>query len=399
MMNWLSRRWIPNHEQVQDPVVRRQYGYLCGGMGIVLNLLLCIGKLAAGTLCGSIAITADAFNNLSDAGSSLVTLLGFKLAGQKPDMDHPFGHGRMEYISGLIVALLILLMGFELGKSSVEKIIHPQPVEFSWVSVAILACAIGVKLYMAAYNRAIGKRIQSAAMLATAADSLSDSAATGAVLLCALLGHWTSWNMDGWAGVLVAVLILRAGYGAARDTISPLLGQAPDPELVERIQALVMSFPDICGVHDLMVHDYGPGRLMISLHAEVPADGDLLALHDTIDCAEQALRDSFACQAVIHMDPIDTNDARVCETRTGLEALVKQLDSRATIHDLRMVTGPTHTNVIFDVACPFDVPLSNEQVQEKMRQLVRQLDSSYCAVVTVDRVTALPPETRREQKQ
>lgn len=395
MITFLSRRLIPNREQVQDAAVRRSYGYLCGGLGIFLNLLLCIGKLIAGTLCGSIAITADALNNLSDAGSSMVTLLGFKLAGQKPDMDHPYGHGRMEYISGLIVAMLILLMGFELGKSSIEKIVQPEPVEFSWISVVILVCAIGVKLYMAAYNRAIGKKIQSAAMLATAADSLSDSAATGAVLLCSLLGHWLHWNIDGWAGALVAVLILRAGYGAAKDTVSPLLGQAPDPALVGEIEKTVLSFPEICGVHDLLVHDYGPGRLSISLHAEVPADGDLLALHDTIDCAEQALRDRFACQAVIHMDPIDTNDALVCQTRAQMEQLVKQLDSRATVHDLRMVTGPTHTNVIFDVACPFDVPLTNEQVQAKMRELVRGLDDSYCAVVTVDRVTAMPGDRRK----
>lgn len=395
MITFLSRRFIKNPEQVQDASVRRSYGYLCGGVGIFLNLLLCIGKLIAGALSGSIAITADAMNNLSDAGSSMVTLLGFKLAGQKPDMDHPYGHGRMEYISGLIVAMLILLMGFELGKSSIEKILQPEAVEFSWLSAGVLACAIVVKLYMASYNRSIGKKIQSAAMLATAADSLSDSAATGAVLLCSLLGHWLQWNIDGWAGVFVAALILRAGYGAAKDTISPLLGQAPDPALVGEIETLVLSFPDICGVHDLLVHDYGPGRLMISLHAEVPANGDLLALHDTIDCAEQALRDNFACQAVIHMDPIDTDDALVCNTRLQMEQLVKQLDSRATVHDLRMVTGPTHTNVIFDVACPFDVPLTNEQIQAKMRELVRQLNGNYCAVVTVDRVSAMPAESQK----
>lgn len=386
MISLLSRWFIPDRDQTQDPQVRRQYGYLCGGLGIALNLLLFLGKFIAGSLCGSIAITADAFNNLSDAGSSLVTLLGFKLAGQKPDTEHPYGHGRMEYVSGLIVAMLILLMGFELAKTSIEKIVSPEPVEFRWVSVGILLCAIAVKLYMAAYNRAVGKRIQSAAMKATAADSLSDCAATAAVLLSSLLGHWCNVALDGWAGILVAVLILRAGYGAAKDTVSPLLGQAPDPALVQSIQELVLSFPEIRGVHDLMVHDYGPGRLMISLHAEVPADGDLLALHDTIDCAEQALRDNFGCQAVIHMDPIDTNDETVCRVREQMEQLVRLLDPRVTVHDLRMVAGPTHTNVIFDVACPFDLKLTDEQVRAAVKDLVRRLDGNYFAVVTVDRV-------------
>ncbi len=388
MVTFLARLLIPGHEQVNDPAVRRKYGVLCGGVGIALNVLLFLGKLFAGTLSGSIAITADAFNNLSDAGSSLVTILGFKLAGQKPDPDHPFGHGRMEYLSGLVVAMLILLMGFELLKSSFDKILHPEAVEFSWLSVAILAAGIACKLYMSRYNRAVGEKIHSAAMRATAADSLSDSISTAAVLLATLAGHFFRWNIDGWVGLAVALFILYAGCNAAKDTIDPLLGQAPDPELVGKVEETVLGFAPIQSIHDMIIHDYGPGRLMISLHAEVPADGDLLAMHDTIDLAEQALRDRFGCDAVIHMDPIVTNDQQVVQLRTKMSQLVQVLDPRITVHDFRMVTGPTHTNLIFDAACPFDLKLTDGEIRRQITAMVELLEGSYKAVVTVDRIYA-----------
>ena len=388
MVTFLSRWLIQDYDRPEDPEVRRKYGVLCGSVGIGLNLLLFLAKFFAGTISGSIAITADAFNNLSDAGSSLVTIVGFKLAGQKPDPSHPFGHGRMEYLSGLAVSVLILLMGFELLQSSVDKIRHPAAIEFSWLSVVILLLGIAGKLYMAYYNRAVGNKINSAAMKATAADSLSDSISTAAVLAATLIAHFFSVNIDGWVGVAVACFIQYAGYNAARDTIDPLLGQAPDPELVTDVEKTVLSFPPIQSIHDMIVHDYGPGRLMISLHAEVPADGDLLEMHDTIDLVEQTLREKFHCDAVIHMDPIVTNDEQVLKMRSKMHQLVQVIDKRITVHDFRMVTGPTHTNLIFDVACPFDLKQSDEEVKRQVEEIVDLLDGNYNAVVTVDRIYA-----------
>ena len=388
MVTFLSRWLIRDYDRPEDPEVRRKYGVLCGCVGIGLNILLFLAKFFAGTISGSIAITADAFNNLSDAGSSLVTIVGFKLAGQKPDPSHPFGHGRMEYLSGLAVSVLILLMGFELLQSSVDKIRAPEPIEFSWLSVVILLLGIAGKLYMSYYNRAVGNKINSAAMKATAADSLSDSISTTAVLAATLIAHFFSVNIDGWVGVAVACFILYAGYNAARDTIDPLLGQAPDPELVADVEKTVLSFPPIQSIHDMIVHDYGPGRLMISLHAEVPADGDLLEMHDTIDLVEQTLREKFHCDAVIHMDPIVTNDEQVLKMRGKMCQLVQVIDKRITVHDFRMVTGPTHTNLIFDVACPFDVKQADADIKRQVEEIVDLLDGNYNAVVTVDRIYA-----------
>ena len=388
MVTLLSKWLIPGHEQVTDPEVRRKYGVLCGAVGIALNLLLFLAKFFAGTISGSIAITADAFNNLSDAGSSLVTIVGFKLAGQKPDPDHPFGHGRMEYLSGLVVSMLILLMGFELLKSSVSKICFPEPIEFSWISVVILVLGIGGKLYMSRYNGKIGAKINSAAMKATAADSLSDCISTTAVLAATLIAHFFSVNIDGWVGLAVAGFILFAGFKSAKETIDPLLGQAPDPELVAQIEETVLQYPPIQSIHDLVVHDYGPGRMMISLHAEVPADGDLLTMHDTIDLVEQTLRDQFRCDAVIHMDPIVTDDAEVLRMRGKMNQLVQVIDRRITVHDFRMVTGPTHTNLIFDVAAPFDVKLEDNEIRRQVEEIVSLLDGNYNAVVTIDRIYA-----------
>ena len=388
MVTFLSRWLIQDYDRPEDPEVRRKYGVLCGSVGIGLNLLLFLAKFFAGTISGSIAITADAFNNLSDAGSSLVTIVGFKLAGQKPDPSHPFGHGRMEYLSGLAVSVLILLMGFELLQSSVDKIRHPAAIEFSRLSVVILLLGIAGKLYMSYYNRSVGNKINSAAMKATAADSLSDSISTAAVLAATLIAHFFHVNIDGWVGVAVACFILYAGYNAARDTIDPLLGQAPDPELVTDVEKTVLSFPPIQSIHDMIVHDYGPGRLMISLHAEVPAVGDLLEMHDTIDLVEQTLREKFHCDAVIHMDPIVTNDEQVLKMRSKMHQLVQVIDKRITVHDFRMVTGPTHTNLIFDVACPFDLKQSDEEVKRQVEEIVDLLDGNYNAVVTVDRIYA-----------
>ena len=384
MISLLAKWLIPNRDKVENSEVRRAWGSLCGFMGIALNLLLFAGKLAAGALSGSIAVTADAFNNLSDAGSSVVTLLGFRLAGKKPDADHPFGHGRMEYVSGLAVAGLILLMGAELAKSSVEKILRPESVSFSWLAAAILLVSIGVKVYMYLYNKAVGKKIRSAAMAATASDSLSDAAATAAVLLAMLVGHWSGVQLDGWTGLLVALFILWSAVQAAWDTVSPLLGQSPDPLLVKEIEELVMAHDAVVGVHDLVVHDYGPGRRIISLHAEVPADGQVLALHDVIDNIEAELSRKLHCEAVIHMDPVVVGDPQVDALHEKVAALVRTIDPRITIHDFRIVPGATHTNLIFDAVIPFDERLTRPQVAAQICQLVQGLDGRYRAVVKIE---------------
>ena len=384
MIEFLARVFIRHRDTLSPSALRQAYGQLCGAVGIGLNLLLFAGKLFAGTISGSIAITADAFNNLSDAGSSLVTLLGFRLAGRKPDPEHPFGHGRMEYISGLAVAGLILLMGVELGKSSLKKILSPEEIVSSPLVLAILAVSVAVKLYMFYYNRSIGRKIKSAAMSATATDSLSDAVSTTAVLIATLVGQFTGLNIDGWVGLLVALFILFSAYKAAKETLSPLLGQTPDPEFVDRIEQIVLSYPEVLNIHDLIVHDYGPGRMMISLHAEVSADGDLLQLHDVIDNAEHRLKKELGCMAVIHMDPIITNDAHTDALRMAVAEKVKSIDPRLTIHDFRTVSGPTHTNLIFDVVVPYDVKLTADEVRRRIGALVKELDENYFAVVQVD---------------
>ena len=384
MVTLLGRLFI-RQEGREESEVRKAYGILCGAVGIFFNILLFAGKFFAGTLSGSIAITADAFNNLSDAGSSVVTLLGFQLAGQKPDPEHPFGHGRMEYLSGLVVSMLILLMGVELGKSSLEKILHPEEVEFSPLIVGILCASIAVKLYMFLYNKRIGKKLGSTAMEATAMDSLSDCVATTAVLAATLVGHFTGLRIDGWCGIVVACFILWSGIGAARDTLNPLLGTPPTAEFVGRIRDLVMAHKGIIGIHDLIVHDYGPGRVMISLHAEVSASENVLELHDEIDNVETELREKLGCEAVIHMDPIVTDDGITEETRERVAALIHCIDDDINIHDFRMVSGPTHTNLIFDAVVPFGFRLSDEEVEKKIKAAVRALDGNYYAVVKVER--------------
>lgn len=388
MTDWLVQRCIRRPEDGSDPAVRQAYGLLSGGVGIVLNLLLSAGKFVAGVLTGSIAVTADAFNNLSDAGSSVVTLVGFRMAAKRADDDHPFGHGRIEYLSGLAVAVAILVVGLELAKSSLEKVLHPVDVAFSWLSVGILCASILVKLWMFFFNRNLSRRIGSAAMMATATDSLSDAAATSAVLLGTLVGHFADLYIDGWVGVLVAVFILRAGWGAAKDTLDPLLGQSPDPELVRGIQETVLGRPEIVGMHDLVVHDYGPGRCMASLHAEVPMDADILAIHDVIDNLERELRRKLGVEVVIHMDPIAVGDPRTDALKAQVTELVRRIDPDMTIHDFRMTAGPEHTNLIFDVAVPYHCRLEDEQVQEAIGAAVKALPGNYYTVVSVDHVYA-----------
>ncbi len=385
MIDLLAKLFLK--DQAKDSAKGREaYGVLCGMVGIILNVLLFAGKFLAGSISRSIAVTADAFNNLSDAGSSLVTMVGFKLAGTKPDSKHPFGHGRLEYISGLIVSAVILLMAFELLKSSVEKILHPEAVTFSLLSLGILAVSVLVKLYMSFYNRRIGKQIRSAAMKATSLDSLSDAVATTVVLASSIAAKLTGVKIDGWCGVLVSIFIFYAGISAAKETLDPLLGQPPEPEFVDEIEALVMKHREIRGIHDLIVHDYGPGRVMVSLHAEVPAEGDILVLHDVIDNAEEEIRQQMKCEAVIHMDPIVTKDPQVLKLKHQVEDLIRTLDAEITAHDFRVVIGPTHTNLIFDVVVPYKYSMSDEVLEaEIQKQVAEQIGPEYTTVITVDK--------------
>lgn len=385
MITLLSKWFIKDYKNLSLPSVRQGYGMLCGAVGIFFNFLLFAGKFVAGLLSGSIAITADAINNLSDAGSSVITLIGFRMAGQKPDKDHPFGHGRIEYLSGLLVSIFILVMAFELLKSSIDKIINPVDVSCSPLIVCILVASIAVKFYMAFYNNVVSCKIDSTAMKATATDSLSDTIATTLVLISTLVAHLWGVKIDGYCGVVVALAIFYAGFQAAKETISPLLGQPPAPEFVEQIEEIVMSHEGIIGVHDLIVHDYGPGRRMISLHAEIPADSDILTMHDLIDNIEHDLRNDLQCDAVIHMDPICTNDEETIRMKEIVKGIVEEIDSKLSLHDFRIVKGPTHTNVIFDLVIPYNFEYSDTQTVTMIQYKIQEYDETYFAVIDVDR--------------
>lgn len=381
MITLLAKIFIKNKDEKKK---RKAYGTLCSIVGILLNIMLFAGKMIAGTLTGSVAITADAFNNLSDAGSSFITLVGFVFAGKKADTDHPFGHGRIEYLSGFFVSMIILMMAFELLKSSVKKIIHPESITPSAVTIVILIVSVVVKLYMAFYNKKVGKKISSEAMLATGTDSLSDAVATTVVLASMLFMELTGKNIDGYCGVFVAMFIFYAGFNAAKETMSPLLGVAPDKEFVEEIKEIVMSHEIVSGIHDMVVHDYGPGRRMVSLHAEVPGNRNIYEIHDTIDRIEEKIKECLDCEAVIHMDPVDTDNEEIKKMKKIVSEGVKNIDERLSIHDFRMVSGPTHTNLIFDVVVPFEIKMSQNQVRELVEDMVSKLEGNYFAVIKVE---------------
>lgn len=384
MITVLSKIFLANRD-ITDDNNRKAYGSLCGIVGIFLNIMLFVIKYIAGAVSGSVAIVADAFNNLSDAGSSFITLVGFIFSGKRPDYDHPFGHGRFEYVSGFVVSIVIILMGLELVKSSFEKIIHPEPVEDSTVAIIILIISILVKIYMCFYNRTIGKKISSAAMVATATDSLSDSIATTVVLISIFVTKFLSINVDGYCGVLVALFILYAGFNAAKDTISPILGKAPEPEFVRKIEDMVLAHTEVIGVHDLVVHDYGPGRVMISLHAEVDGDGNIFELHDAIDRIENELSEKLDCEAVIHLDPIETNNDEITRVKKLVLEKLKEINENISIHDFRMVTGNTHTNLIFDVVIPYEMKEDNNYLKEEIISKIKELSEDYIPVIHLDR--------------
>ncbi len=385
MIEKLVHLFIRDAQNVKDPKVRQKYGILSGSVGIFCNLILFSAKLFSGIASGAISIVADAFNNLSDAGSSIITLVGFYMAGKPADKDHPFGHGRIEYLSGLIISVIILLVGAELLKTSVEKIISPQEINSSAATAAILIGSVLVKFWMAWFNRTLGEKIQSAAMKATAADSLNDCIATAVVLLGILVNAFTGYNIDGIAGIAVACFILKAGYDAAKDTLQPLLGQKPDPELVREIKELVQAHREVKGVHDLIVHDYGPGRMIISLHVEVSDHMEINQAHDVIDAIEKELYQRFGCEATIHMDPIAADDKKTLEIREKIQEKIKEIHPEITIHDFRMVKGNTQSNLIFDVLMPDELEIPKEKMEELAEQKVKEIDPSYHAVIHAEK--------------
>lgn len=383
MVSLLTKIFIKDNGD--ETKTRRATGVLCSCVGIFLNILLFGIKYLAGVLSSSIAITADAFNNLSDAGSSFISMIGFKFAGMKPNPKHPFGHGRIEYLSGLAISIAIIVVAVELFTSSVEKIIIPQEVEISLISVAILFISICVKLYMFYYNRKIGKKINSAGMKATAMDSLTDSVATLVVLLSMVFTYFTQINIDGYCGVLVSLFILYAGITSAKETLAPLLGTKPDEELVEKIYSIVMSYDKIHGIHDLVVHDYGPGRQLISLHAEIDGTEDIFEIHDVIDTIEKDLYEKLSVETTIHMDPIDIHNESTIRTREEIAQLVTKIHKEVTIHDFRMVPGTTHTNLIFDVVVPFELKMNDDEIKEAVQKIVSERWENYFVVLTIDR--------------
>ena len=385
MITFLASLFIKDSKNYKAPAVRQAYGVLSGAVGIGLNILLFFGKWLAGTISGSIAITADAFNNLSDAGSSIITLIGFRLSGQEPDPEHPFGHGRMEYISGLLVSVAILVMGFELIWSSIGKLRNPEPIESSALVFGILIASILVKLYMFFYNHSLSKKLDSAAMKATSVDSLSDTVATTLVLIATVISKYTGLLLDGWFGILVGLFILYTGGSTLKETIDLLLGQPPKQEFVDEIKEIVLGHSLVHGVHDLTVHDYGPGRVMISLHAEVDVNGDIQDIHEQIDHIEHELQEKLHCSAMIHMDPIVTDDKEVLAMKAKVEEMVHFLDESFSMHDFRMVKGPTRTNLIFDVEVPRKTSYTDNEIVNWLKERIHELPGSkYFAVIQID---------------
>lgn len=385
MTDFLCKTFIKNFENTKDPQVRESYGKLAGAVGIVSNAILCIAKLLTGIFSGSIAIIADGINNLADASSSIITLAGFKLASMPEDEEHPYGHARIEYITGMIVSVLIVVVGVELAKSSVDKILHPSPLEFSWSVVIVLVLAILLKIWQALFNIKVGKKINSVALAATGADSRNDVIATAAVLCSIIVGRFSGLQIDGYMGVLVALFIIWSGIGLIKETVSPLLGEAPDPDLVEAIAQNVMSFDGVLGIHDLVVHNYGPGKIFASIHIEVDANGDLMESHDMVDNIERQISQKFRLMLTAHMDPIKVDDPIVSRMAEITSQVLSQLEGVSNIHDLRAVTGPTHTNIIFDVVINPGCKMSSKEIYEAFNQAIKAENENYFVIINFDK--------------
>lgn len=390
MTDFVIRRFIKEYENTSNPQVRTRYGVLGSVVGAFCNLLLFVIKLSIGLFSNSVSIIADAFNNLSDIGSCAVALIGFKLANQPPDPEHPFGHGRLEYMSAALVSILIVLVGFELFKESVDKILHPQALKFSYYIIAALIISISIKLWMGLFNKSLGKRINSLTLKATAADCFSDCISTSAVLLSVIISHFTSLNIDAYVGLVVSVLIMFNGIKSIKDTLDPLLGTPPEPETVSALEELVLSYPDFLGIHDLIIHNYGPGRSFASLHVEVPQDIDILTCHERIDHCEKTILEQLGLEAVIHMDPIATDDSYTLDIKYKLCEKIKEFDSNLSIHDFRIVKGEKRTNLIFDVAVPPKFRLTPKELKEEVGRLAIEIDPTFVCVITVDLLYSTP---------
>ena len=393
MQNWLVKKFVHDYENVHDINVRASYGKLSGKVGIFCNAFLFAVKFIMGTISGSVSITADAVNNLSDAASSVISLIGFKMAEKPADEDHPYGHARYEYLSGLTVAVMIILIGFELFKTSFDKVIHPSTVDFSIALVIVLAVSILIKLWMALFNKSLGKKINSSALEATAADSRNDVISTSAVLAAAVISHFFKINLDGYMGIAVAVFILYSGIGLVKDTLDPLLGKAPEPELVDYIQKKILSYDGVLGTHDLMIHDYGPGRKFASVHVEMAAEGDVLKSHDVIDNIERDFLSKDNLNIIVHYDPIVTKDDIVNDFRSWLMEQVKSIDPHLSIHDLRIVPGNSHTNLVFDCVMPHCINMSPSELKAEIRRLVNIKYPNYYCIITIDSSYAAMPHT------
>ena len=384
MTGLLVKLFIKDSKNIKNAKVRSSYGIFAGIVGIILNSILFVGKFIAGVISGSISITADAFNNLSDAGSSILTLVGFKMAGKPADREHPFGHGRFEYITGFVISIVIILMGIEIGKDAIIKIFKPQEVVFSYVALAIMLGSVLVKIWLGLFNRKLGNIINSKTMKANATDSLSDVVSTTAVIIGFLVSKIFEINIDGYLGTVVAFLIILAGISTAKGMLGQLLGEAPDKEFINGITEFVLSKENIIGVHDIIVHSYGANICIVSLHAEIPGNMSVFEIHEIVDSVENELNEKFNCQSVIHMDPLAT-DEETKELSKKFKNLVKSIDERLSIHDFRAVNSVSFTNIIFDVVVPFDFKIQNNEIKNIISQKAKQLDETYNTIIHIDR--------------
>lgn len=384
MIAFLSKKFIKNNKDYTNPTVRQQYGMLCSVLSIFCNIILVVFKITLGFITNSIAIQADGLNNLSDVGSNIASLFGFKLANKHPDAEHPYGHGRMEYVAGLMIAFLIILVGLQSLKDSVLKIVSPDKVVFSTLACFILAVSILIKLWMRYFNKQVGQKIDSSTLIAASQDSLNDVITTSATLISLVLSLYTDLPVDGIFGAIVSVVVLKAGYEVFQDTVDPLLGKAPDHELIKELENFIMSYDEALGIHDLMMHDYGPGRKFLTLHVEVDCNEDIMAIHDAMDRIERDLLKKYHILTTIHMDPIDTNDALTNELKEMVESVVKKINSEYSIHDFRIVSGPTHTNLIFDVLIPSTDEIGHHDLKKKITDEIRKKDNRYFTVIQID---------------
>ena len=385
MTNLLCKLLIKDRHNTSSPLVRRAYGTLVSVVGIVLNLLLSAGKLTIGILTGALSIQADALNNLSDAGSQIISLVTFRMAAKPADREHPFGHARIEYVSSMIVSFFILLIGWELLSESVTKVFNPTETIFSWISIVVLGASVLVKLWLCIFNRKIAKKIDSSVMRATAADSLSDAGATLAVLIASLIYKFTNLDIDAYMGILVAILIIVAGIKILIETKNSILGEGPSHETVAQIEEVIAKYPDALGIHDMIVHNYGPGRILVSLHIEVDGKQDIFKSHDMIDNIEKELRQDYGMEATVHLDPIIIGDPMVEELKQMVLQITNQIDTRLKVHDFRVVPGDTHTNLIFDIAVPFEITQTDQEIHQKINVAIKEQHPTCFTVITIDR--------------